>query len=64
MLPTDKVLVIGENVGEFITYGDVMTKQWEDMNVTPPQWMLELYQQFGLVLENCQGICVLDNVTT
>lgn len=64
MLPTDKVLVIGESVGEFITYGDVKTKQWEDMNVTPPQWMLELYQQFGLLIENCQGIYVLDNVTT
>jgi len=64
MLPTDKVLVVGESVGEFITYGDVKTKQWEDMNVTPPQWMLELYQQFGLILDSCQGIYVLDNVTT
>jgi len=64
MLPTDKVLIVGESVGEFITYGDVKTKQWEDMNVTPPQWMLELYQQFGLILDRCEGIYVLDNVTT
>jgi|SRR3972149_255145 len=59
----DKVLVIGESVGEFILYGDVRTKQWEDMNPTPPQWMLELYQQFGMIIDNAQGIYVLDNVT-
>ena len=63
MLPDDKILVIGENVGEFIVYGEVKTKQWSDMNPTPPQWMLELYQQFGMIIDNAQGIYVLDNVT-
>jgi hypothetical protein len=64
MLPSDKVLVIGEDVGEFITYGNVMTKQWSDMNPTPPQWLLELYQQFGMIIDNAEGIYVLDNVTS
>jgi len=64
MIPTDKIIIIGENVGEFITYGDVKWKQWDDMAVTPPQWFLELYQQFGLIIDNAQGIYVLDNVTT
>lgn len=59
LLPTDKILVIGENVGEFITYGNVQTKQWDDMRVTPPQWNLELYQQFGLIVTNAQGIYVI-----
>jgi hypothetical protein len=63
LIPTDKILIIGENVGEFITYGEVKTKQWSDMNPTPPQWMLELYQQFGMIIDNAQGIYVLDNVT-
>jgi hypothetical protein len=62
MIPTDKVLVVGEKVGEFITYGDVKTKQWTDMNPTPPQWYLELYQQFGLIIDNAQGIYVLGNI--
>jgi len=60
LLPEDKVLVIGENVGEFITYGDVRTKQWTDMNPTPPLWYLELYQMFGLLVDNSQGIGVLE----
>lgn len=63
LIPTDKVLVVGENVGDFITYGDVRTKQWTDMNPTPPQWYLELYQQFGMIIDNAQGIYVLGNLS-
>jgi hypothetical protein len=63
LLPSDKVLIVGQSVGEFITYGDVKQKQWEDMNPTPPQWMLEIYQQFGMIIDNAQGIYVLGNVT-
>jgi len=62
LVPTDKVLIIGEGVGDFITYGDVKTKQWSDMNPTPPQWMLEIYQQFGLIIDNAMGIYVIGNV--
>lgn len=63
MVPTDKVLVIGEKVGEFITYGDVKSKQWVDNNPTPPQWLLEIYQQFGMIIDNAQGIFVLGQVS-
>lgn len=61
-LPEDKILVVGENVGEFITYGPVRDKQWNDMNPTPPWWMLEIYQQFGMIIDNAQGIYVI-NIT-
>jgi hypothetical protein len=60
LVPTNLVLIIGEDVGEFITYGDVKSKQWTDMNPTPPQWMLEIYQQFGLIIDNARGIYVLE----
>jgi hypothetical protein len=63
MLPNDKILVLGENVGEFITYGDVKTKQWTDMRPTPPQWFLEIYQQFGLMIWNAQGLYVLGGLS-
>jgi hypothetical protein len=59
LLPTDKVLVIGESVGEFITYGDVKTKEWTDMEPTPPQWYLELWQQFGMIIDRAEGIYVI-----
>ena len=60
LVPTDKVLIIGEDAGEFISYGDVRTKQWTDMAPTPPQWYLELYQQFGMIIDNAQGIYVIE----
>lgn len=63
LVPTDKILVIGEGVGEFITFGDVKTKQWSDMNPTPPQWMLEIYQQFGMIIDKAMGIYVLGDIS-
>lgn len=60
LIPNRYVLVIGNNVGEFIQYGDVKWKQWDDMSVTPPDWYLELYQQFGLIVDSAQGIYVID----
>ena len=63
MLPEDKILVIGENVGEFVTYGDVKTKQFSDMRPTPPQWFLELYVNFGLLIWNAQGIYVIGGLS-
>lgn len=59
LLPADKVLVIGNNVGDFITYGEVKAKEYTDMRPTPPQWYLELYQEFGMVIDNADGIYVL-----
>ena len=59
LLPADKVLVIGHNVGEFITYGETKTKQWSDMEPTPPQWFLELYQRMGLIIDRAEGIYVI-----
>lgn len=64
LIPDDKILVIGENVGEFITFGDVKSKQWVDNEPTPPYWKLEIYQQFGMIIDNAMGIYVLDNVTS
>lgn len=64
LLPTDKILVIGHNVGEWITYGDPVWKPlWADMRPTPIQWFLEFYQQFGMIIDNAEGIHVLGNLS-
>jgi hypothetical protein len=62
LLPTNRVLVIGENVGDFITYGPEKSKEWTDMEPTPPYWHLDIVQQFGMVLDNIQGLGVLGTV--
>lgn len=59
LIPEDIILVLGNKVGEFITYGPVMSKEWTDMRPTPPYWNLELYQQFGLIVDNAIGIYVI-----
>jgi hypothetical protein len=63
LLPTDKVLVIGSNVGEFITYGDVKTKMWDDNRPTPPYTFLELWQQFGMLIDKADGIYVIGGLS-
>lgn len=62
LLPTDTVVVIGEKVGEFITYGDVRSKDYQDMRPTPPQQYFEIYQQYSMIIDRADGIYVLDNV--
>lgn len=56
LLPNDFVLVVGDNIGEFITYGGAQTKEWTDMEPTPPYWNFELWQQFGMMIWNAQGL--------
>ena len=63
LLPTDKVLVIGDKVGEFITYGDVRTKDYQDMRPTPPQQYFEMYQQYSMIIDRAEGIYVLGNIS-
>jgi len=59
LLPEDKILVIGDNCGEFITFGDVKTKEWTHMEPTPPQWNLEIYQQWGMIIDNIRHVGVI-----
>jgi len=59
LIPNDRVVVIGNKVGNFITYGPVTPKEYTDMKPTPPVWNFELYQQFGLIILNAMGIGVL-----
>jgi hypothetical protein len=63
LLPTDKVLVVGDKVGEFITYGPVREKQWSDMEPTPPMWHWDAYQEYGCIIDRAIGIYVLDKVS-
>lgn len=59
LLPTDKILIIGENVGDFITYGDTKYKEWSDQRPTPPQWNLEFYLRMGMIIDKAEGIYVV-----
>jgi len=63
LVPTDFVLVIGENAGEFITYGEARSSQWNDPAVVPPQWFLQTYQQWGIMIDNAQRVYVIGGLS-
>lgn len=64
LLPTDFVLVVGDNVGEFITYGDAQTKEFVDNRPTPPYWNYETWVQFGMMIWNARGIVKIGNISS
>jgi hypothetical protein len=64
LLPTDFVLVVGDNIGEFITYGGPQTKEYVDNEPTPPYWNYETWLQFGMMIWNAKGIVKLAVTST
>ena len=53
------VVVVGDNCGEFITYGDSREDQWTDMSTVPPTWHIRIYQQFGLLFDRMENVVVV-----
>lgn len=63
LLPNDFVLVVGDNIGEFITYGPPGTKEYIDNEPTPPYWNYETWLQFGMMIWNARGLVKIGNVS-
>jgi hypothetical protein len=59
MVPEDKILVMGTNVGEFITYGPPRRQDYTDNKPIPPRRYFRQYQQFAMILDNIDGIGIL-----
>lgn len=59
LIAEDFVLVIGNNAGEFITYGEPKWKDYTDMQPTPPYFVMEVYQQWGLIVDRAEAIYVI-----
>lgn len=59
MITEDYVLVIGNNAGEFITFGEPKWKDYTDMQPTPPYFVMEVYTSWGLIVDNAEAIYVI-----
>lgn len=59
MIPEEYVLVIGNNAGEFVTFGEPKWKDYTDMQPTPPYFVMEVYQQWGLIVDKAEAIYVI-----
>jgi hypothetical protein len=64
LLPTNFILVVGDNIGEFITYGGPQFKEYVDNRPTPPYWNYETWVQFGMMIWNARGIVKLEVTST
>lgn len=59
LVPENYVLVMGENAGEFVTFGDVMWKDYVDNRPTPPYFTVEAVIQWGLIVDWAENIHVI-----
>lgn len=59
LIPTNKILVIGDKAGEFITYGGVESQEYTQDNIVPPQWNLNIWQSYGFIIDYAQRLGVI-----
>ncbi len=63
LIPEDKILVIGKNVGDFVLYDAPKTQEYIDNKPVPPQWNIAIWQQFGFIIDKADGIYVLGDLS-
>lgn len=63
MIPTDRVLVIGESVGEIEIMGGTEYQEAVDLNTQPGSYRLHAWQAFGMIIDNVEGIGVIKTNT-
>ena len=54
-----RVLVIGRDSGEVITYNGVETQESWDYTTEPADYVLAMWQEYGLMIDNVEGIGVI-----
>jgi len=59
LIQDNLIAVIGDNCGEFITYGDEREDQWSDMQTAPPTWHLRIYQQYGMLFDRMENVGII-----
>jgi hypothetical protein len=59
LLQDNLIVVVGDNCGEFITYGDSKEDQWTEMQTAPPTWHIRVYQQYGLLFDKMENVGII-----
>lgn len=58
-IPTDKVLVVGDNAGEVALMGGTEFQEHTDTSYQPPMFQVHAYQGYGLIVDNVQALGVV-----
>jgi hypothetical protein len=59
LLPEDKVIVVGDNAGEFILYGGIESQEHTDTSIEPPDYSLAMWRGFGMIVDRPENIAIL-----
>jgi hypothetical protein len=59
MIPTDKILVVGENAGSIALMGGFEYQDYTDMRTQPGNYVLHGWQQFGLLVDEIDRLGVI-----
>jgi hypothetical protein len=59
LIRDDLVVVVGDKLGEFITYGEPKEDQWTEMSTAPPTWYIRTYVQHGMILDALENAVII-----
>jgi len=59
MIPTDRVLVIGDQVGEIALMGGFEYQDYTDPTTQPANYVLHGWQAFGMIVDDVQNIGII-----
>jgi hypothetical protein len=59
LIPEDKVIVVGDNAGEFVLYGGVESWEHVDTSIEPPDYSLAMMRGFGIIVDRPENIAVI-----
>jgi hypothetical protein len=59
LIPTDKILVIGDNAGQIATFGSGEYYDYTDYRTQPPNYVLHYAQQYGMIVDDVESIGVI-----
>lgn len=63
MIPTDRVVVIGEQAGEIALMGGTEYQDYTDPTTQPPNYVLHAWQAYGMIVDDVEAIGVIKTNT-
>lgn len=63
MIPTDRVVLIGDNAGEIALMGGTEYQDYTDPSTQPPNYVLHAWQAYGLLVDDVEAIHVIKTNT-
>jgi len=63
MIPTDRVVVIGDQAGEIALMGETEYQDYTDPTTQPPNYVLHAWQAYGMIVDDVEAIAVIKTNT-